>query len=161
MNVRNASFARVIGTDISLDALAVARANADRLAPGLASRVELASGSFLAPAARLLGAERARAIVSNPPYIAYAEREALPRSVRDWEPPLALFAADEGMAAIRAIARDAATLLEPDGLLAIEVDERRASLAAAAVADHGAYRDVGIRLDLAGRERFVLGRRAR
>jgi release factor glutamine methyltransferase len=153
-------FDRVIATDVSADALAVARANAARLASGRAP-VELAIGSYLAPAATLLRGALARSIVSNPPYIAYGEATALPPSVRDWEPSLALLSGDEGMGAIRTIARDAARHLEPDGVLALEVDARRASLAAECVAADPRYRSVEVRFDLTGRERFVLARRAR
>jgi release factor glutamine methyltransferase len=102
---------------------------------------------------------RVRAVVSNPPYIAFSELEALPSSVRDWEPPLALLSGDNGLAATRAIIRDASAVLEPGGLLALEVDTRRASLVAEATATDGHYRDVAVHLDLTGRERFVLARR--
>ena len=155
-----AGVARVIATDLSLDALAVARRNAALLDAALCAEVEFRHGSLLAP----LAGEPAgslRAVVSNPPYIAFAEAESLPRSVRDWEPALALFAGREGMAAIAGIVREAAPLLEPGGILALEVDARRASLAAELVASAGSYADVTVRLDLAGRERFVLARRRR
>jgi methylase of polypeptide subunit release factors len=51
-------------------------------------------------------------------------------------------------------------VLEPGGLIAFEVDTRRASLVAEALAADGSYREVSVRLDLTGRERFVLARRA-
>ncbi len=146
---------RVIATDVSLDALAVAGRNVALLRGALCAPVELRHGAGLAPVADL-GAEALRAVVSNPPYIAYAEAERLPASVRDWEPPLALYAAQEGMAVIAALVRDAAPLLAPGGLLALEVDARRAALAAELAATDGRYADVAVRLDLAGRERFVL-----
>lgn len=147
-------FRRVIGTDVSLGALDVARANAARLGD-VATIVEFRHGSLLQPVRGL----RARAIVSNPPYIAYEEAAALPASVRNWEPPIALFSGDAGMAATRAIIRAAADVLEPGGLLALEVDARRASLAAEAALATGRYRDVTVRLDLAGRERILLANR--
>ena len=149
-------FDRVIATDVSLDALAVARRNADHLAGALRAAVELRHGSLLAP---LAGERGLRAIVSNPPYIAYGEAVALPASVRDWEPALALYSGDNGMAATAAIVAGAAPLLAPGGLLALEVDARRAALAAELCLADGRYRDVAVRLDLTGRERFVLARR--
>ena len=85
--------------------------------------------------------------------------EELPPSVRDWEPPLALFSAHDGMAATTAIVRGAATILVAGGLLALEVDTRRASVVAECVATDGRYQAVRVALDLAGRERFVLARR--
>ena len=151
-------FAQIIATDTSTSALEVARANAARLAAkGKRLNVEFRSGAWLAPVLR----ERARVIVSNPPYIAVDEAPALPASVRDWEPPLALFSADSGMRDIAIIIRGAPAVLEPGGLLALEVDSRRASLAAELALADGRYRDVSVRLDLTGRERILLARRGR
>jgi release factor glutamine methyltransferase len=149
------SFDRVIATDVSRGALDVAERNAAFVRDDLRAPVEFLHGSLLAP----LAGTRARAIVSNPPYIAFAEAEALPPSVRDWEPPLALLSGEEGLAASRAIIRDSVAVLESGGLLALEVDTRRASLVAEALAASGAYHDVAMHLDLTGRERFVLARR--
>lgn len=149
-------FDQVIGTDVSLDALAVARRNAALVTGALRAEVEFRHGSLLAP----VRAVQAAAVVSNPPYIAFGEADALPASVRDWEPSLALFSGADGLDAIRVLVRDAAPLLRPGGILAMEVDTRRASLAAELVAIDARYFDVAVRLDLTGRERFVLARRA-
>ena len=148
-------FARVIGTDVSLDALAVARRNVERCAASLRSPVEMRHGSLLQP---VRGA-RARVVVSNPPYIASDELHSLPPDVRDWEPPLALFSGDRGMELTTALVREASDVLEDEGLIAIEVDCRRAALVAECVAADGRYADVSVMLDLTGRERFVLARR--
>ena len=90
-------------------------------------------------AARPLADVRARVVVSNPPYIALGEAAALPASVRDWEPAVALFSGTDGMAATARLVREAADVLEPGGLLAIEVDVRRASLVAELVSRDGAF----------------------
>ena len=146
---------KVIGTDVSLDALAVARANVARCARVLRAPVELRAGS-------LLGAVQERplrAVVSNPPYISWDERDALPTSVRDWEPAVALFSGADGMATTARLIREAGAALEAGGMLALEVDMRRASVAAELVATEGAYEQVQVVLDLTGRERFVVARR--
>jgi release factor glutamine methyltransferase len=117
--------------------------------------VEFRQGSLLDPVAGI----RARAVVSNPPYIAFEEAVDLPASVRDWEPAVALLSAGNGMAATERLISQAAECLEARGLLAIEVDVRRAALAAEMVLADGRYMDVSVRLDLAGRERFVVARR--
>lgn len=148
-------FQRVIATDASADALAVARLNRERCSHMLEAEVELRHGSFLAP----VSGERVTIVVSNPPYIAFSEIEALPASVRDWEPPVALLSGHNGMAATEVIIRDSAAILASGGLLALEVDERRASLAAELMMRHGGYTGIGVRLDLTGRERFVLATR--
>ena len=149
------TFTRVIATDLSLDALAVANANAARYAGASGSTIDIRHGSLLGP----VGERGLRAVVSNPPYIAFAEAAALPSSVRDWEPPVALYSAHDGMAATARLVRDAAERLAPLGVLALEVDERRAAAVAALAAAHGAYADVRVLQDLTGRERFVVARR--
>jgi len=139
-------YERVIATDLSDDALAVAAANAARVAsarvaaaePGGAP-VEFRQGADLAP----LRGVRARVIVSNPPYIAYSEMAALPRSVRDWEPTVALVAADEGMARYAAILAGAHEHLEPFGWVVFEVDTRRAQRTAALATTQG-YQEVQV-----------------
>ena len=145
-------FDRVIATDASNDAIDVARINCERARAALRAPVEFRHGSLLAPVKDIQGA----LIVSNPPYIAFSEAESLPASVRDWEPPIALMCGGDGLAATAGIVRESSRHLVSGGLLALEVDERRASLVAEMMMRHGEYRDVGVRLDLAGRERFVL-----
>ena len=148
-------FDRVIGTDVSSGAVRVARANGERLASELTAAVEWREGSLLAPVA----GERARVLVSNPPYISFDEAPTLPESVRDWEPPFALYSALGGMAISASIIRGEPDVLMPGGLLVMELDSRRASLAAELALASGRYRDVSVRFDLTGRERFLIARR--
>ena len=148
-------FSRVIATDISRGAIDVARANVARLASVLRTPVDVRHGSLLAP----VHGERAAVLTSNPPYIAYDEVTMLPESVRDWEPPVALFAPRNGMAIIASLIHEGAEVLETDGLLALEVDARRASLAAELAMSDGRYRDVCVERDMAGRERILLASR--
>ena len=148
-------FSRVYGTDVSRDALDVARENVRLSSTVLRAPVELVHGSLLGP---LLDV-RASVVVSNPPYIAVGEAVSLPNSVRDWEPTVALFSGSDGMAATARLVRESADVLAPGGLFALEVDTRRASLAAELVMRERRFRSVRIELDLTGRERFVLARR--
>lgn len=145
------AFARVLATDISLDALSVARANADALHDRLRVPVEFRAGDSLHP----LAGERLDVVVSNPPYIAFSEVPLLPDLVRDWEPPQALSCADEGLAVIRRLVEDGGRVLRYGGLLALEVDARRAREVQQMFARHGGWSDVAVHLDLTGRERFV------
>ncbi len=148
-------FDRVIGTDVSRDAIDVARRNAERCASVLRTPIEMRHGSLLAPVR-----ERGLAVVvSNPPYIAFEEAAELPAAVRDWEPSIALFSSSDGMATTALLITEAADALATGGLLALEVDVRRAAVVAALAASHGAYGDVQVKLDLTGRERFVVARR--
>jgi release factor glutamine methyltransferase len=144
-------FTRVIGTDVSTDAIAVATANACRLQGALNAAVEFRTGADLAPVRDV----RARAIVSNPPYISWTEAAVLPSSVRDWEPAIALFSGREGTDATAVLIREAGEVLEPGGLLAVEVDARRAAEIARLMAEDGRYTQVVVAADLFGRERYV------
>jgi release factor glutamine methyltransferase len=144
-------FDRVIATDVSADALAVATANAERLLRDGDASVEFRMGADLTPVAH----ERARVLVANPPYIAYAEAAALPASVRDWEPPLALFAPDDGMARYHALIAGAQAVLEPGGWLVCEVDARRAGLTSG-LAESAGWQQVQVVQDLAGRDRVLV-----
>ena len=148
-------FDRIIATDLSGDALDVARGNLTAIPPDKRALVEFRAGNLLDP----LSGESVRAIVSNPPYISRTEEGDLPPDVRDWEPSLALFSDEGGMAAIRGIVRGAAALLEPGGLLAVEVSSRRAGLARECAETDSRFREVEIRTDLTGRERFLVARR--
>ncbi len=147
-------FDRVIATDVSADALDVARLNASRVSGTLRCPVEFRLGADLAP----LGGERVRLIVSNPPYIAHHEAAALPAAVRDWEPPTALFASDEGMARYAAIVAGAPSVLEDGGWLVFECDARRADRVAALFASDAGWRDVRVERDLTGRDRVCVAR---
>lgn len=149
------AFERVIATDISTDALAVARANAE----ACGAAVEFRQGSLLSA---LNGAAPARplaCVVSNPPYISFDEIGQLPASVRNWEPAAALLSPGNGLSVTARLVRQAAARLADGGLLALEVDARRASLVAELVSTNERYHDVRVCLDLSGRERFVLATR--
>ena len=146
---------RIIGTDVSEDALAVARQNLEVVPIERRASVEFRAGDLLDP----VRGERLQAVVSNPPYISRSEERDLPAAVRDWEPHLALFSDDDGMAAIRAILRDAPFVLESGGVLVLEIDAGRAADARDSAATDAQWRDVELRVDLTGRERFLVARR--
>ena len=133
----------------------VARGNADSLAGTLHTRIEYRTGDLLAP----LAGDRVDVLVSNPPYIAFEEAATLPDSVRNWEPCHALLSGDHGLDATRRIIGDAPGILSTGGLLALEVDSRRARQVADLAAATGHFRDVDVFQDLTGRDRFVLGTR--
>jgi len=150
-----AEFERVFATDVSLDAINVAAANAAAHSKSLKSPIEFRSGSLLAP----LQGEKLDAIVCNPPYISFAEIAELPADVRDWEPSLALLSAQDGMSATRELVRQAPDSLVRGGFLALEVDTVRAGTVAEMIAVDGRFAEIEVLLDLTGRERFVFARR--
>jgi release factor glutamine methyltransferase len=136
--------ARVTATDVSPDALALARENAARL--GLA--IELVETSLLDGLDGPFDL-----VVANPPYVAERELGALEPEVREWEPRGALVEAGQTEALVRA----APGLLLPGGALVLECHEGEAGAVAGLLRDAG-YEDVRVTVDLAGRERVVEGR---
>lgn len=149
------AFEVVHAIDLSSDALAVAQANLTAIPAGRRDRMRWHQGDLLAPVRDI----SVDVVVSNPPYISPSEMPALPALVRDWEPTMALVAPDDGMALIRALVPQAAERLVGGGWVMMEVDSRRADLAAATVRDDGRFTSVEIRPDLTGRPRFVVARR--
>ncbi len=143
---------RIIATDCSAGALEVARVNVAALEVG--DRVELRRGDLLEP----LGGERVDAVVSNPPYVAAGEWEALNPSVREFEPREALVSGADGLAATRALAASAREALRAGGLLALEVDARRSAESVAVVAAAG-FTACTVLEDLFGRPRYLRARR--
>jgi release factor glutamine methyltransferase len=140
------SGARVIATESSSEALAVAEENLGRT--GLAERVELVEGALFA------GLEGPfDLVVSNPPYITAAELGGLDPEVARFEPREALI--DAG--ASQAIAAGAVHVLRPGGSLVLETADGKAHDIAALLEALG-YDEVTITDDLSGRERVVDGR---
>jgi release factor glutamine methyltransferase len=148
---REGPFARVVATDISAGALAVAEENAER--SGLAGRVEFREGELWGA---LGEGERFDVVVSNPPYIAESERVELEPEVREWEPERALFAGDEGLAFLAALVAGAPAHLLPGGLLALECGAALGGGVLELVVGVGAYGSARVIPDLAGRDRVVL-----
>jgi release factor glutamine methyltransferase len=136
----------VLATDVSDEALAVARANARRLGLDVAFR----------RADLLDGVGAVDAVVSNPPYVADADRALLPPEVARHEPAVALFGGPDGLDVVRRLVRHAGA--SPARLLALEVGQGQAP-AVAGLARAAGFDDVEVRRDLAGIERVMVGRR--
>ncbi len=108
--------ARVTLADISKEALAVARKNAR--AQGLTGRANCLLVDALEKPGAFLG--KFDLIVSNPPYVTASQMEALPESVRAFEPHLALFGGADGLDFYRSIAQNFREALKPGGLVCLE-----------------------------------------
>ncbi|HVC31317.1 MAG TPA: peptide chain release factor N(5)-glutamine methyltransferase [Steroidobacteraceae bacterium] len=139
---------QVVATDLSAEALAVARANASAL--GL-DRVEMIQGDWLA----CLPGRTFHLLSSNPPYVA-ADDPALGQPELMREPRLALEAAEDGLAQLRRIIAAAPGHLEPGGWLLLEHGAAQAAAVAGALVA-GGFAQVRSHRDLAGRERMTEG----
>jgi release factor glutamine methyltransferase len=143
----------VWGTDISRDALTVARANRTALGDR-ASRVHLVHGDWYeALPSRLAGT--VDVIVSNPPYV--AAHEPLPVEVSRWEPRQALVAGPTGLEAMQAVLGCATHWLRPSGAVVVEIGATQADDARQLAANAG-LELVTIHADLAGRDRALVAR---
>jgi release factor glutamine methyltransferase len=147
------SFDRVVAVEQSPNAAALARENVRSVAP--VTPVEIREGNLLAPLVDK--GERYRVIVSNPPYLSGADYADLDRSVADFEPREALVSGVDGLDATREIFAGARTLLEPGGLLAIEIDERRVD-AVRDIAIASGWENISIHNDLFGYPRYAMAR---
>lgn len=143
------SESRVVATDLSPDALAVAASNVHRLAP----RVELLEGDlFEALPKALIG--KVDLLVSNPPYVARGEWDRLPEDVRR-EPAMALVAGPMGTELLERLITEAAVWLSSDGVVVCEIGETQGDALLAFSGKSLAWSR--IEADLTGRPRFLVG----
>jgi release factor glutamine methyltransferase len=140
-------------TDVSVDAIDVARANLAGIGPA-AANVRVAHGSWFEALPEDVQFD---VIVSNPPYVAVGSPD-LDAGVGEWEPASALFAGDDGLDDIRVLAAGAPDRLRPGGALVLEIgaDQGRA---VDDVLRGAGLEDVEIRKDLSDRDRIALARR--
>ncbi|MVA76055.1 peptide chain release factor N(5)-glutamine methyltransferase [Auraticoccus sp. F435] len=94
-------------------------------------------------------------VVANPPYIPLSAWESVAPDVRDHDPHLALFSGADGLDAMRVLARTAARLLRPGGLVAAEHAEVQEEAVVQLFVDHGGWDAVRDHRDLNDRSRFV------
>ena len=146
---RERPLARVIATDTDTAALTVAKANAERLR---VANVEFRHGDWFAPLARVV----ADVVVSNPPYIAAADPHLQQGDLR-FEPPVALVAGDDGLAALRHLIDQAPAFLGGNGWLVLEHGHDQAPPLAALLHARG-FTDIDHYRDLAGQPRVTVGR---
>ena len=164
--------ARILATDISAAALAVARRNAAR--HGVAERIHFSESNLLdslpveAPHAVPLPDKASTLdttlagsfdlIVSNPPYIGRSEKETLQREVRDHEPELALYGGEEGYELYADLIAQAALHLKPGGLVVLELGHDSLP-AVQPLLDQPNWANVGVTNDLAGIPRVIAAER--
>ncbi|HWJ06970.1 MAG TPA: peptide chain release factor N(5)-glutamine methyltransferase [Steroidobacteraceae bacterium] len=140
---------QVVGTDVSEDAVDVARRNLARLH---LTNAELRVGSWYAPVA----GEHFTLIASNPPYIAAGDCR-VEQDVHRYEPHGALYAGDNGLAALRVVVGEAPRHLVPGGWLVVEHGDTQGAGVRQLFAAAG-FRDVATHRDLAGLARCTEGK---
>ncbi|HRQ72256.1 MAG TPA: peptide chain release factor N(5)-glutamine methyltransferase [Phycisphaerales bacterium] len=152
--------ARVVATDVSGEAVAVARENAVR--HGVADRIDFFVGDLFAPLAEhpVAGTKgRAHYLVANPPYIPDDEWGDVPANVKDYEPEIALRGGEDGLRFVRPILERGGAHLRPGGLIAVEIAESRAEAALAIARGVPELEEARVVDDFEGRPRVVIAKR--
>lgn len=139
----------VYATDISKEALTVAHKNATNLE----ADVHFFEGDFLQPF--IDQGERFDIIVSNPPYISEKERSSLSTTVKNYDPSLALFAQEEGLAAYRKIVEQVKQVTMQKALLALEIGSSQGGAVTNIILKHFPQAQVEVKKDINGRDRMV------
>jgi len=142
--------AQVTALDISVSALAVAKRNAET--HHVADRMRFLTSDLLSA----VGGERFDAIVSNPPYVAEADRASLEPQVRDYEPSGALFAGTSGLDVYERLIPEAHATLEPGGWLLMEIGQGQRDALTQLLSG---WNNVGFIDDLQGIPRVACARR--
>jgi len=116
---RNFANCRIVATDISDTALAIAEKNVAK--HGLMNRIKLLQGDLFEPVIAGLGPAKFDLIVCNPPYVSEPDYEKLAPNVKNFEPKSALTAGQDGLDIIKKIIADASRHLKPTGTLMLEI----------------------------------------
>jgi release factor glutamine methyltransferase len=152
---RELAASQVLAVDISVEALAVARRNADRYAP----TVQLAQVDILQALPDGVALASLDILVSNPPYVRESERPLMRDNVLAWEPATALFVPDhDPLLFYRRLAEVGRQLLRPGGSIWLEINEQLGA-ETAALFDEDSFEHVAVVKDFLDRARFVRARR--
>ena len=151
----NLEGARVVGTDISAEVLAVARINAER--HGVGERFTAVEADRLALPEEVVPAGGFEVLMSNPPYVASAAVNRLGVGVRDFEPSGAVTDGGDGLSFYRSIAAEGPAILADQGVVFVEVDDGAAGRVIEIVESTGALGHRRTWKDsVVGRERVVM-----
>lgn len=150
----NAPEVRVYATDISRDALEIARTNVRLL--DKRCQVSLLSGDLLSPLNHKIDMEKVDVIVANLPYINSSDYKGLAPDVRDYEPQVALEAGPKGLDSISRLLEQAPQYLNPNGIMFLEIGHDQAELVISMTEQLiPQARLVSLRQDYSGLDRLV------
>lgn len=149
--------AEIIATDISAVALDYARRNAAR--HEVSGRIQFLETNLLEACLGPSGPPTSSfdMIVSNPPYVGRDDAENLPREVREYEPPKALFAGETGCEMYPALIEEASKSLRPNGILVVEIGYDGAEYVGSLLSA-SSWSELIVTRDLAGIERVISAR---
>lgn len=143
--------AAIFASDISGDALNIARRNAEQLFPD-GHRITFAQGDLFTP----FPGQTFDLILWNPPYVSADDYAALPREIREHEPQIAVLGGEDGLDAYRRLLAAAGNFLRPNGAVMVEIGQGQAS-AVTQIFEQYAFRIEQVIHDYAGIERVLVG----
>jgi release factor glutamine methyltransferase len=147
----------LVATDISRDALVLAKENAT--SAGVRDRIQFVNGDLLGPFQPSRATGVFDLIISNPPYIVQSEIGSLAKEVRDFEPVIALDGGKDGLEFYRRLLSQTPSFLREGGWLLLEVGQGQAERVADQIQEHGTFLEPQILPDLAGIKRVVKAQR--
>ncbi|SEO23044.1 release factor glutamine methyltransferase [Amphibacillus marinus] len=142
----------VAACDISPEALTVAEQNA----VNLGADVQFFSSDFLDR--WVYQREQVEIIVANPPYISWADEPSLSDTVKNFDPQLALFAKENGLAAYMKIVEQAKVVLKPGGLLFFEIGYQQADAVSNLIKQHFPNSKIEVKQDLNKKDRIIIAK---
>ena len=145
--------ASVTASDISKDALKIARENA-RL-NGAEKMVKFVEGDLFAPLGGVLGTKKFDMIISNPPYIPTEVIDTLQLEVKDHEPMMALDGGEDGLDIYRRIAEALPKHLKKDGVLMLEIGHDQREAVTGILKETELFFDIRCHQDLARKDRVI------
>jgi len=151
---RNFANCRIVATDISDAALAIAEKNVAK--HGLMNRIKLLQGDLFEPVIAGLGPAKFDLIVCNPPYVSEPEYEKLAPNVKDFEPKSALTAGKDGLDIIKKIIADANQHLKPTGTLMLEIGNEQGNTVRNLLETAGYFSTVKIEKDYSNLDRLAV-----
>jgi len=144
----------VYATDLSLDALSLAKENAE--INEVKGRIEFLHGDLLAPLKDKNLENQMNAIASNPPYVQKEEKEILPEEVKEYEPEIALFSSEEGYNLYQQIIEQSSVYLKKgEGFLALETGYNQAQIVKSMIENRDDFISIEVLKDLCGIERVI------
>lgn len=154
---KNVPGARIIATDISDAALAVAARNVEK--HQLAERITLLCGDLFEPLVQPLDVDKFDLIVCNPPYVSSEEYDNLDKNVKDYEPRLALHAGVDGLDVYRRIVEKVDQFLKPGAALMLEIGYAQGPAVTGLLEQTGAFAETRIEKDCHDNDRIVTATR--
>ncbi len=149
--------ATVVAIDSSPAAAQVGKRNIDR--HGLSNRVTVETGDLFEPLSRLVDAKQFDLIVANPPYISTSQIDSLDRSVREYEPRVALDGGADGLCVHRRILEGAPAHIVAGGRIFLEIAFDHGPVALEMIAQRGGFTEARILKDHGGNDRVLTASR--